>query len=173
MQDCILCRSFKCKERQETEPRSQTVVDVNPTGCRKVQRTCGCHSQSSWRATVRRYAIIISGMFCGIWRKDVYFFCVATTSQALVLRACTQIAGNLPEGTMMTTSRMMMPTIRHMRIFMSFHHICLRTRLAPLRKPCAETARLSVLSCNESRRAPRSETLLILSRMIPTVLSIS
>jgi hypothetical protein len=68
---------------------------------------------------------------------------------------------------------MMMPTIRHMRIFMSFHHICFRTRFAPLRKPWADTARLSVLSCSESRRAPRSETLLMLSRMIPTVLSIS
>ena len=66
-----------------------------------------------------------------------------------------------------------MPTIRHMRIFMSFHHICLRTRLAPFRKPWADTARLSVLSCSESRRAPRSETLLMLSRMMPTVLSIS
>lgn len=73
----------------------------------------------------------------------------------------------------MTTSRMMMPTMRHMRIFMSFHHICLRTRLAPFRKPWADTARLSVLSWSESRRAPRSETLLMLSRMMPTVLSIS
>jgi hypothetical protein len=34
-------------------------------------------------------------------------------------------------------------------------------------------ARLSVLSCSESSRSPRSETLLMLSRMIPTVLSIS
>jgi hypothetical protein len=66
-----------------------------------------------------------------------------------------------------------MPTMRHMRIFMSFHHICLRTRLAPRRKPWADCARLSVLSCSESRRAPRSETLLMLSRIIPTVLSIS
>lgn len=80
---------------------------------------------------------------------------------------------HLPEGTIMTTSSRMMPTIRHMRIFISFHHICLRTRLAPLRKPWADTARLSVLSCSESRRAPRSDTLLMLSRMIPTVLSIS
>jgi hypothetical protein len=55
----------------------------------------------------------------------------------------------------------------------SFHRICLRTRLAPLPKPCAAMARLSVLSCSESRRAPRSETLLMLSRMMPTVLSIS
>jgi hypothetical protein len=80
---------------------------------------------------------------------------------------------HVPEGTIMTTSRMMMPTMRHMRIFMSFHHICLRTRLAPLRKPWADWARLSVLSWSESRRAPRSETLLMLSRMMPTVLSIS
>jgi hypothetical protein len=29
------------------------------------------------------------------------------------------------------------------------------------------------LSCSESRRAPRSDTLLMLSRMMPTVLSIS
>lgn len=28
-------------------------------------------------------------------------------------------------------------------IFMSFHHICLRTLLAPRLNPCAETARLS------------------------------
>jgi len=74
---------------------------------------------------------------------------------------------------MIITNRMRIPTTRHMRIFMSFHHICLRTRLAPLRKPWADTARLSVLSCSESRRAPRSETLLMLSRMMPTVLSIS
>ena len=80
---------------------------------------------------------------------------------------------DLPDGTIMTTSRMMMPTMRHMRIFMSFHHICFRTRFAPRRKPWADTARLSVLSCRESSRAPRSETLLILSRIIPTVLSIS
>jgi hypothetical protein len=66
-----------------------------------------------------------------------------------------------------------MPTMRHIRIFMSFHHICLRTLLAPLRKPWAETARLSVLSCRVSSRVPRSDTLLMLSRMMPTVLSIS
>ncbi len=36
-----------------------------------------------------------------------------------------------------------LPTTRMILIFMSFHHICLRTRLAPLRNPCAETARLS------------------------------
>lgn len=29
-------------------------------------------------------------------------------------------------------------------IFVSFHHIAFRTLLAPLRKPCAETARLSL-----------------------------
>jgi hypothetical protein len=67
---------------------------------------------------------------------------------------------------------MMMPAIKHMRIFMSFHHICLRTRFAPRRKPCAETARLSVLSCRASRRSPRCETLLMFSLMTPTVSSI-
>ena len=46
-------------------------------------------------------------------------------------------------GTMMITNRMMMPMTMHMRIFMSFHHIFFRTRLAPRRKPWAETARLS------------------------------
>lgn len=36
---------------------------------------------------------------------------------------------------------------------MSFHHICLRTRLAPRRKPCAETARLSVPGRRVDRRS--------------------
>jgi len=62
--------------------------------------------------------------------------------------------------------------IMHMRIFMSFHHICFLTRFAPLRKPWAETARLSVLSWRESNRSPRWETLLIFSRITPTVSSI-
>ena len=53
-----------------------------------------------------------------------------------------------------------------------FHHICLRTLLAPRRKPCADTARLSVLSWRESRRSPRWETLLMFSRITPTVSSI-
>lgn len=73
----------------------------------------------------------------------------------------------------MTMSKIMTAAMMHIRIFMSFHHICFLTRLAPRRNPCAETARLSVLSCSESKRSPRSETLLMLSRMIPTVLSIS
>lgn len=79
---------------------------------------------------------------------------------------------NIPEGTMMTINKRMMPAIKHMRIFMSFHHICFRTRFAPRLKPCAETARLSVLSCSESRRSPRWETLLMFSRITPTVSSI-
>jgi hypothetical protein len=112
---------------------------------------------------------MIRGISCGwfssfAWQRLVH---VSNTNKS------TSCSTNSPEGTIMTMSRMMMPTIRHMRIFMSFHHICLRTRLAPLRKPWADTARLSVLSCSESRRAPRSETLLMLSRMMPTVLSIS
>ena len=40
-----------------------------------------------------------------------------------------------PAGTIITIRRMMMPTIKHMRIFMSFHHICFLTRFAPRRKP--------------------------------------
>jgi hypothetical protein len=79
----------------------------------------------------------------------------------------------LPEGTMMTINRMMMPTMMQIRIFMSFHHICLRTRLAPRRKPCADVARLSVLSCRASRRSPRCEALFRLSCIWRTVLSIS
>lgn len=73
----------------------------------------------------------------------------------------------------MTMSKMMMPMIRHILIFISFHHICFLTLLAPRLNPCAETARLSVLSCRLSRRSPRSETLLMLLRMTLTVESIS
>jgi hypothetical protein len=80
---------------------------------------------------------------------------------------------SLPEGTMMTINKMMMPTMMQIRIFMSFHHICLRTRLAPRRKPCADVARLSVLSCRASRRSPRCEALFRLSCIWRTVLSIS
>ena len=46
-------------------------------------------------------------------------------------------------GTMIITRRMIIPTAMHMRIFMSFHHIFLRTWLAPRRKPWAEIAKLS------------------------------
>lgn len=59
-----------------------------------------------------------------------------------------------------------------MRIFISFHHMFFRTLFAPLRKPCADTARLSVLSCNESSLSPLSATFVIFSLMIPTVSSI-
>ena len=113
-------------------------------------------------------------MFRSISMSALVYFLTMT----VVLLACCGAGGVaservLPMGTMMMASRTMMPTMSHMRIFMSFHHICLRTRFAPLRKPWADWARLSVLSCSESRRAPLSETLLMLSRMIPTVLSIS
>lgn len=70
----------------------------------------------------------------------------------------------------------MMATITpmmHILIFMSFHHMAFLTLLAPLLKPCADLWRLSVLSCSESSRSPRSDTLLMLSLIIPTVLSIS
>lgn len=85
----------------------------------------------------------------------------------------TSLVRHSPLGTIMTMSKMMMPTIRQILIFMSFHHICFLTLLAPRLNPCAETARLSVLSCRLSRRSPRSETLLILLRMTLTVESIS
>lgn len=48
----------------------------------------------------------------------------------------------------------------------------LRTRFAPRRKPCADTARLSVLSCSWSSRSPLSATFVMLSLIIPTVSSI-
>jgi len=79
---------------------------------------------------------------------------------------------HLPEGTMITIKRTIMPTMIQILIFMSFHHICFLTLFAPLRKPCADTARLSVLSCNASRRSPRCETLFMLSLITPTVSSI-
>ena len=62
---------------------------------------------------------------------------------------------------------------RHICVYGRAISTCFRTLFAPRRKPCADCAKLSVLSCNESRRAPRSDTLLILSLMMPTVLSIS
>ena len=75
-------------------------------------------------------------------------------------------------GTMITINTMMTPKIRHILIFISFHHMSFLTRLAPRRKPCALIARLSVLFSIESNLSPRSATLLILSLMIPTVSSI-
>lgn len=36
---------------------------------------------------------------------------------------------------MMIISKIMMPTIRHIRIFISFHHICFLTLFAPRLKP--------------------------------------
>lgn len=80
--------------------------------------------------------------------------------------------GKVLPGTMITTRSTITQIAKHTRIFISFHHICLRTRLAPRRKPWADTARLSVLSWRESRRSPRWETLLMFSRITPTVSSI-
>lgn len=64
---------------------------------------------------------------------------------AIGTEACQHTACSLPQGhiLIMMQSRMMMPAIMSRRIFMSFHHICLRTRCAPRRKPCADTDRLS------------------------------
>jgi hypothetical protein len=60
---------------------------------------------------------------------------------------------------MMMTRRITTPPMRHKRIFISFHHICFRTRFAPRRNPCAETARLSTpqsaSSVHQSRTNPR------------------
>ena len=105
---------------------------------------------------------------------------------------------------MIITRRIMTPPTRHKRIFISqslakypivierggqtFHHICFRTRFAPRRNPCAETARLSfnqvssysgegnripVFDSRLSNLSPRSATLLILSRIIPTYRRVS
>lgn len=72
----------------------------------------------------------------------------------------------------MTINKMMIPPIKHILALKSFHHICFLTRFAPLLNPCADCARLSVLSCNVSNLSPRSATLLMFSRMMPTVSSI-
>src|SRR5271168_2300236 len=69
---------------------------------------------------------------------------------------------------MIMTRRIITPPTRHNLIFISFHHICFLTLFAPRLNPCALTARLSVFDSSESRRSPRSATLLILSRMMPT-----
>ena len=79
---CIPCRSFKCKERQEIEPRSQTVVDVNPTGCRKVQRTCVPLSCPRGCATVRHYALLC-GMIVVSGVKRLLLCCNDYTLSAL------------------------------------------------------------------------------------------
>jgi hypothetical protein len=52
-------------------------------------------------------------------------------------------------GTMMIAKRIMIPTTIQIRIFISFHHISLRTRFAPRRKPWAETAKLSIHPSNQ------------------------
>lgn len=48
-------------------------------------------------------------------------------------------------GTTIMTINTQIPIPMMIRIRISFHHICLRTRLAPRRKPWAETASVSVL----------------------------
>jgi hypothetical protein len=171
-------RPSECNERQEKDPtqRSLFAMNIDPAEADAVDRSATrSHSPPSPMALrPLPSARLLMCMVRAIWHRGVYLFFVATTACRLVTESVVEVRqGHSPEGTIMTTSRMMMPAMRHMRIFMSFHHICLRTRLAPLRKPWADTARLSVLSCRESRRAPRSETLLMLSRMMPTVLSIS
>ena len=53
---------------------------------------------------------------------------------------------NLPIGIIMMRSRMMIPTVRMIFHFILDAHIFLLTRFAPWLNPCADTARLSVLS---------------------------
>lgn len=72
-------------------------------------------------------------------------------------------------GTMITIKITMIPITIHNLIFISFHHICFLTLLAPLLKPWALTAKLSALSWIESNLSPLSATLLRLSLMISTV----
>lgn len=55
----------------------------------------------------------------------------------------------------MTTIKIMIPMMRQIFIFVSFHHMCLRTLFAPFLKPCAEVCRPSVLSCSASKSSPR------------------
>jgi hypothetical protein len=79
---------------------------------------------------------------------------------------------SIPDGTMITMRRMIMPMMMHIRIFTSFHHICFLILFAPLRKFCAEVARLSVLSCKASRCSPRWPTELMFSFIASMVSSI-
>ena len=58
----------------------------------------------------------------------------------------------------MISKRMMMPTRIQILIFTFFHHICLRTRLAPRRNPCADWLRFSDLSWSWSMCSPRWAT---------------
>jgi hypothetical protein len=53
---------------------------------------------------------------------------------------------DLPMGIIMIRSRTTIPTHNMILHFISARHILCLTRLAPLLKPCADTARLSVLS---------------------------
>lgn len=99
--------------------------------------------------------VVFVSRSCRVWalvlRSDD---CISLSVQTLAFPLCPVMYS--PLGTMMTISKIMMPTMMQMRIFISFHHICLRTLLAPRRKPCADVARLSVLSCRLSSRSPRS-----------------
>lgn len=59
-------------------------------------------------------------------------------------------------GTTMMMMSTAIPIPIMIRILMSFHHICLRTRLAPRRKPCAEAARVSAKSAGRRTGPTRS-----------------
>jgi len=72
----------------------------------------------------------------GVLLFQMYMTCPRTISRPVVLTSQFQLCFvAMTAGTTMTTIRMMMPAIKQMRIFISFHHICFLTRLAPLLKP--------------------------------------
>lgn len=95
------------------------------------------------------------------------------TSQPRASYSTPHVRTNSPLGTIITINNTIIPTIIHIRIFMSFHHICFRTLLAPRLNPCADVAKLSVLSCNLLIFSPRSEALTRLDRIWSTALATS
>ena len=87
----------------------------------------GIHVRARWK--MRSMALATS-------RRDHYHM-VSHPPTVSAQHSRSEKRGCSPLGTMMTTSSTMMPTMMHILIFMSFHHICFRTRLAPRRNPLA------------------------------------
>jgi hypothetical protein len=81
--------------------------------------------------------------------------CVWKRQLHLVRLKLVKILGaSIPDGTMITMRRMMMPTTMQIRIFMSFHHICFLTSWADLRNLLDWLARFSVCSRRRLALAP-------------------
>jgi hypothetical protein len=79
---------------------------------------------------------------------------------ALVRLRLVRIFGaSVPDGTMITMSRMMMPTMMQIRIFMFFHIMLFLVSRALLLKCRADSLRASVLAWRVSSRVPRSPIL--------------